>query len=150
VYETSAEYIEKHLGKTFLAPNPAVATGFTINVPASEYWLVRCLTFQLVSDANAASRIVFLDFVDAGANKIGRFSSGFTQTAGLTTQYTFSSDIAAYGANAAASIGAPTPNVWLYPGSKLTVGITAVQVGDQISNINLTVDQQYGGSYSDS
>lgn len=148
MYELSGEFIEKHLSKQFLVQNPAVATGFTVNVPASEYWLMRCLTFQMVADANAANRIAYLDFTDAGGNRIGRFSSGFTQTATLTTIYTFSSDIAAYGANAAASIGAPTPNLWLYPGAKLTVGVTSIQAGDQISAVNLTVDQVYGGSYA--
>ena len=142
-------YIEKHLSKTQSVGNPAVASGFTINVPASEYWHIRCLCFTLTTDANAANRLVSVDLIDGGSNKIGRFSSGFTQSATLATLYTFSDDLAVYGANAALAIGAPLPEIWLYPGAKLTVNVGSVQAGDQISAINLTVDQVYGGGGSD-
>ena len=142
-----ADYIQRNLGQPVFIQAPAVASGFTYTYSVGEAWLLRSLSFQMVTDANAANRIVYLDIFEPGGLRIGRFSSGFTQTATLTTIYTFANDIAAYGANAAASIGAPTPNVWLHPGSKITVGVTNVQAGDQISTILLTVDQVYSGNY---
>jgi hypothetical protein len=143
-----ADEIESQYGQIVAIPTPAVASGFSYTYSTSEYWLLRSLCFQMVTDANAANRIVSLDLIDGAGNKIGRYSSGFTQTATLTTVYTFALDIATYGANAAASIGAPTPEIWLHPGAKLTVNVAAVQAGDQISAINLAVDQVYGGSYA--
>jgi len=143
-----AATIEKQYGQVVAIPQPAVGGGFTFTYSLSEYWMLRSLCFQLVTDANVANRIVFMDLIDKAGNKIGRFSSGFNQTATLTTIYTFATQIAAYGANAAASIGSPVSKLWLHPGSKITVGITNVQAGDQVSAINLAVDQVYGGSYS--
>jgi len=142
-----AAYIQSNCGQPVSITSPAAGAGFTYTYSVAEAWKLRCLSFQMVTDANAANRIVYLDIIEPGGLRIGRFSSGFTQTTALTTIYTFSNDIAAYGANAAASIGAPTPNVWLHPGSKITVGVTNVQVGDQISTILLTADQVYSGNY---
>jgi hypothetical protein len=144
----SAQQIEGQYGQIVALQSPAVASGFSYTYSVSEYWRLNSLCFQLVTDANAANRVVYLDLIDGAGNKIGRYSSGFTQTATLTTVYTFATQIGAYGANAAASIGSPVSKVWLHPGAKLTVGITNVQAGDQISAINLTVDQVYGGSYA--
>ena len=144
-----AAYIERNLGQVVAIPTPAVASGFTFVYSTAEYWRVCSLCFQLVADANAANRIVFLDLVDGAGNKLGRSSAGFNQTATLTTVYTFSPDISVYGANGAASIGAACPGLWLHPGAKITVGVTNVQAGDQISAINLAVDQVFTGSYAD-
>lgn len=140
-----AAYIQSNCGQPVSITSPAAGAGFSYTYSIAEAWQLRSLCFQLVTSSAVASRIVYLDIFEPGGLRIGRFSSGFTQTASLTSIYTFSSDIAAYGANAAASIGAPTPNVWLHPGSKLTVGVTAIDTGDQISTILLTADQVYSG-----
>jgi hypothetical protein len=68
-------------------------------------------------------------------------SSGFTQTAGLTTVYTFGLGLVQYGANAAANIGAPLADLILCRGQKLQTTITNIQAGDAISNARLVVDQ---------
>src|SRR5262249_582497 len=144
----TAAQIEKQYGQHVGIPQPAAGAGFSYTDSVSEYWMLRSLCFQILTDANAANRIVFMDLIDPANVKLGRFSTGFNQTATTTTVYTFGTDIGAYGANGAASLGSPVAKLWLHPGSKLTVGITNVQAGDQVSAINLAVDQVYGGSYA--
>lgn len=146
--ELTADLIQSDLSQVVAVQSPAAGAGFTVKVPQAEFWRPRALCFQMVTSATVASRIVYLDLIDGAGVKMGRFSSGFTQTASLTTVYTFGLYMNAYGANAAASIGAPIPELWLRPGCKLTVGVTAVDTTDQISAIDLTVDQVFTGSYS--
>lgn len=122
-------------------PDPAAGGGFTYALPFSERSLVAAVTFQLVTAAAAASRIVYLDLLDSGGVRIGRFSPGLNQTATHTTVYTFAVGLNAYGVADAASMGAPLPFLPLPDGCTVSVGITAVQAADQISGIRLTVLQ---------
>lgn len=145
----TAELIQNQLSQVAYLDNPAAGAGFSSTYALSEFWMPRSLCFQLVTSSAVATRIVSLDIIDGAGRKMGRFSSGFTQTASLTTVYTFATDISVYGANAAASIGAPIPELWLHPGCKLQVNIAAVDTGDQVSAINLVVDQVFAGSYPD-
>lgn len=144
----AADLIQSDLSQSVGVQSPAAGSGFTVKVAQSEFWKPRSLCFQMVTSSTVASRIVYLDLIDGAGIKIARASAGFTQTASLTTVYTFALGITQYGANAAASIGAPLPDVWLRPGCKLTVGVTAIDTGDAITAVNLTVDQVFTGSYS--
>jgi hypothetical protein len=144
-----AEVIESQLGQVVSIGSPAAGAGASYTYSIAEYHMLRSLCFQVVTSAAVANRVVYLDLIDGAGNRISRSSAGFNQTASLTTIYTFAAGIAAYGANAAASIGAPIPEVWLHPGAKFTIGVTAIDTGDQVSAINATYAQVFGGSYSD-
>jgi hypothetical protein len=150
VGEYVVDRIQADLGQVVPIPAPAAGAGFSYKYGRNEFWKPRVVCFQLVTSATVASRIVYLDVIDGGGLKIGRFSSGYTQTASLTSVYTFGINMNEYGANAAASIGAPIPELWLHPGAKLSVGVTAIDTTDQLSAINLTLDQVFAGSYPDS
>lgn len=146
-----AAVIQADLGQVVKIDSPAAGAGIVkYKYGANEFWQIRALSFQLVTSSTVASRIVYLDLLDGAGNRIGRFSAGFTQTASLTTVYTFGVNMNAYGANAAASIGAPIPELWLHPGCSFTIGVTAIDTGDQISAVNMTVNQVFAGSYPDS
>lgn len=143
----TADIIESDLSQVVSVNKPAAGVGFTFKYSGSEFWRPRSLCFQMVTSNAVASRIVYLDFLDGAGVKLGRFSSGYTQTASLTTVYTFGLDMNVYGANAAPSIGAPIPEIWLRKGSELSVGVTLIDTADAISAIRLTLDQVYAGSY---
>lgn len=144
----AAELIESDLSQVVTVSTPAAGAGVTFKYSGSEFWRVRAVCFQLVTSNAVANRIGYLDFLDGDGKRLGRFSSGYTQTASLTTVYTFGLGMNVYGANAAASIGAPLPELWLRKGCSLSVGVTAIDAGDQISAVRVTLDQVYAGSYS--
>jgi hypothetical protein len=125
-----------------LVANPAAGAGFTYGLPQSEDSLVRLVTFKLVTDSNAATRQVYLDFLGGDSTPIGRFEPPYTQAASKTVQYTFGVDLNVYGANDGPSIGTPLAPVILRKGESLVVSITNKQVGDQVSNIRVTLDQR--------
>lgn len=128
--------------RVVLVSNPAAGGGFTYTPSGAEWTLVLAVCFKLVTDANAASRLVSLDYIGGDAGVLARHSSGYTQATGLTSQYTFAQELNVYGANDAASIGAPLTPVWLRLGQKVTVNLTNHQVGDQISSAYVTIDQR--------
>jgi hypothetical protein len=132
---------EGALSQVVALPNPAAGAELTYSFPGSEYTRVRAVTFKLVTSATVATRTVYLDFVDGSGVVIARMSSGFTQTASLTTVYTFGLGLVQYGANAAANIGSPLADLILCRGQKLQTTITNIQAGDAISNARLVVDQ---------
>ena len=132
---------EGDLSQVVALPNPAAGAELSYSLPGSEYTLVHAVTFKLVTSSSAATRTVFLDFVDGSATIIARHSPGFTQAASKTTVYTFGVDLLSYGANDAAAMGAPLLEMFLRRGQKITTTITNVQSADQISDVRLVVDQ---------
>ena len=145
----AAELIESDLSQIVTVSSPAAGAGQTFKYAGSEFWRVRAVSFQLVTSATVANRIVYLDMLDGDGKRLGRFSSGYTQTASLTSVYTFGVGMNVYGANAAASIGAPLPDLWLRKGCELSIGVTAIDTTDQLSVIRVTLDQVFAGSYAD-
>ena len=145
----AAELIESDLSQIVTVDTPAAGAGQTFKYSGSEFWRVRAVSFQLVTSVTVASRIVYLDMLDGDGKRLGRFSSGYTQTASLTSVYTFGVGMNVYGANAAASIGAPLPDLWLRKGCELSIGVTAIDTTDQLSAIRVTLDQVFAGSYAD-
>jgi hypothetical protein len=124
-----------------LRPTPAVASGFTYTV-GGKYWeRIVSVDFKLVTDGNAANRIVTLAYQDQDAREFARTASPFAQAAGITTQYGFGIGMMQFGAASAASIGGPLPSLFLRPGHKLVVSIAAVQAGDQVSLVTLYIER---------
>lgn len=124
-------------------PSPAAGGGFTYAPPEAVRFKVAAVSFQLVTAVAVATRLVSLDLLDGASNIIGRFSAGFTQSASKTSVYTFAAGINEYGANDAAAIGAPLPDLWLPDGSSIAVNVGAVQAADQVSAVVVTL-RQYG------
>lgn len=122
--------------------SPAVATGFAYRVPGSEAQRVFTVSFVLVTDANVAARIARVEFLNASSDVFAAVASPFTQAASKTTRYTFGVGMQQYGANDAAFIGAPIPDLFLRDGLSLRVAVTAIQAGDQISGISVFVAQR--------
>lgn len=115
--------------------NPLVATGFSIPTSGAGEQTLEALTFTLVTDGNAANRIAVLKFLDPTGVSFAEIAASFTQAATLTSVYTFATGIQQFGANGAANIGVPVPPFKLDVSLSLSVSITNVQVGDQISKV---------------
>jgi hypothetical protein len=99
------------------------------------------VSFQLVTDANVADRIAVFQFLDPDGNSFASVAAGFTQAASLTTVYTFAVGIQEFGANDAANIGVPIPQVKLLSGYGVKVTLTAKQATDQVSAVKLILNQ---------
>lgn len=123
------------------SPAPAVGDGFTYTVPGTMDQEIVAVSFQLVTDDNAADRIAVFSFLDPDGNPYAPVGSAFTQAASLTTVYTFAVGIQQFGADDAANIGVPIPAVKMLSGYGVQVSLDAVQVGDQISGVRLLLNQ---------
>lgn len=121
--------------------NPVAGAGFTYTVP-SPYWiLLDSLSFQLVSDANAANRQVTLTVRDGSGVALVTLPSASVQAASLTYQYSFSPSFTGFNTVVGLAVTAPLPMLFLQPGFALTLAIGAVQVTDQVSNIRLYAER---------
>lgn len=135
-------YVDGWKSEPVTIASPAVATGFTYRVPGSEAQRVIALSFVLVSDGNAGSRIARVEFLNSSAAVMAAVASPFTQSASKTTRYTFAVGTQQFGANDAAFIGAALPDLFLRDGLAVRVAVTAIQAGDQISGISAFVAQR--------
>lgn len=122
--------------------SPAVALGFTHDIPFSEIQRVLGISFQLVTDANAANRIARVEYLNASGAVFFTVASPFTVTASLTSRLNFGVGLQQFGANAAAQIGGPLPDFPLCGGLAVRVAVASIQVADQVQGISLYVAQR--------
>jgi hypothetical protein len=120
---------------------PPVATGFTHNVPGASRQRIVTLSFVLFTDANAANRLPRIDYNDSAGNAFFSVGAPFSTPANSTGRYSFGIGVMQFGANAAAAIGGPLPDVRLSVGLSISVAVVGIQVGDQVDGISLFVDQ---------
>lgn len=117
--------------RTIIGAVPAVAGGFVVTPENGRCWEVLSLAASLVSDSNAANRAVTLTLGD-GNNNLWELPPLAVQVASKTYGYAW---LAAYPSPIVTIVDAvqamPLPPVILLPGWTLTVGVDAVQVGDQ-------------------
>lgn len=125
----------KPIARTFVVAQPAVATGFSITPDTAGDWLIRALTFTLVTDANAATRAITLS-VSGGATAYRVLTAGATQITGLTRVYSGSEGVSgAAGAGGFIQLNFPNDGIWLPVGHTLSVAAENIQAGDQFSAI---------------
>ena len=125
----------KPIARSFEIASPAVAQGFTITPNTAGDWLIRALTFQLVTDVNAATRAVSLSVSDtAVAYRV--LTAATTQITTLTRVYSGSEGVSGAVINSGIiPLNFPTDGIWLPVGHTLTVAVENIQAGDQISAI---------------
>lgn len=121
--------------------SPAAGAGFTIPTSGAVEQTLRSLSFRLVTDGNAASRIVVFQFLDPDGTAFGQCAAPFTLAASKTCDFTCAVGIQEFGANDAANIGVPIPEIKLDQTLSVAVTITGVQVGDQVSRIRAAWDR---------
>lgn len=122
-------------------PAPAAGVGFTY-MNDGRYWqLIDALAFKIVTDSNAANRVVTMTVADASGAALATIVTPAALTASKTGFYSY---VWNFSANTGATDGpflATMPRVFLQPSFTITVALGGVQVGDQVSNIRLQAEQ---------
>lgn len=121
--------------------NPAAGAGLTYTNDGSYWELLDSLSFQLVSDANAANRQVTVTIRDGSGTALVTLPAASVQAASLTYQYTFSRDFSTFNTVVGLANTAPLPAIFLQPMFTVVVTVGTVQVGDQISNVRLYAER---------
>lgn len=121
--------------------SPAAGAGLTITI-SPKYWeRAMSLSFRLVTDANAANRQVTLSLVDEDGVLLDAVIPNGTQAASLTNDYVFSINQTTQNSRVAGVFLSPLFQQFIRPQWQLVVGITTVQVGDQVSNVRWNRDR---------
>lgn len=120
-------------------PSPLIGLGFTYTNPGTVTQEILSVSFKMVNAAVAVSRIPVLSYLDPDGVAFAAVASGFTTGSGITSRYLFAQGIQEFGANDAAHIGVPIPPFKLGVGTSLSLGVTAIDAGDQISEVRIVV-----------
>lgn len=121
--------------------SPAAGAGLTITI-SPRYWeRAMSLAFRLVTDGNAATRQVTLTLVDEDGITLDAIIPNGTQITALTRDYVFSINQSTQNALVGGVFVSPLFQQFLRPQWALVVGITNVQVGDQISRVRWNRDR---------
>lgn len=121
--------------------NPAAGAEFTITGPGKGLWRVISVAFRLVTDATVAARVPILTG-DDGTTVWLKTADNTSQAASLTVDY---GAFAGAAAGSVAGVYTHFPlgdnGVILYPGWRLRSTTSALQAGDQYSNIGFLVEE---------
>lgn len=127
--------------KTIRPADPAAGAELSVPVPANKIWRIHSITLTLTTDANVADRYPIFAFLD-GADMIWRIWYRTAHPASTVVSYHFAlvgdDNAAPYLNNAFAS--APFP-MWFRGGETFDTLFTTLQVGDQISDAALNVEE---------
>lgn len=122
--------------------DPAVATDFTVTVPAGQFWRLINIKFYIDTDANGANRRIIIFSPDSGtgewsicgseavvANEIWAVNFEFPGGGSVSRK---AGDVY----NQAAGM-----NLYLNAGDKIQSNILNIQAGDQISDVVITIER---------
>jgi len=129
--------------RTVLAsPQPAAGQGVTVGVPESEYQTLIAVAFRLVTSAVAATRTPVVSVTDgSGVNIIG-VAAGFGTTASSTVDYSFAVGLGEWDQSNSANASGGLPALPLSAGDSIVVSVGAIDVGDQLSRVRVTLLQR--------
>ncbi len=126
-------------------PQPAAGAELVITPVNAAGWLVQSMRIQFVADANVAARAFAFNFTD-GTTIWGGVNANSSAAAGQTrTLYASRGNSAAIAGTTRGSIDWPTPGVWLPQGYSIVSVTENLQVGDQYSQIALSVIEYPSG-----
>lgn len=121
---------------------PAAGANASVTVPGEFQYRVLGARLSLTTDANAANRLVTIDYLDGRANVRLRNGAGVVVTANTSAQtYEFDAHrtIAEWAANT--PVFAPLAPWFLPPASVIRFTVTNIQATDQISGLSLWVEK---------
>lgn len=123
------------------APQPAAGSGVTVGVPESEYQTLVAVAFRLVTSAVVATRTPVVSVTDGSGVAILAVAAGYGATASTTVDYSYAVGLGEWDqSNNANASGGLTPLV-LDAGDSIVVSVGAIDVGDQISRVRVTLMQ---------
>lgn len=124
--------------------DPAVATDFIIPVPAGRLWKLIAMTMIFATDANVANREVALILREPGAAVYWVAGSTEIQTASLSLRHSAGAGLPIVGRSRStlAEILIPLPaGLFLAEGHSIGSLTSAIQAGDQFSDLRLSVEE---------
>lgn len=121
--------------------NPAAGTGLTYKVPGAVEQELLSISFVYAAAAGGGVRTPFIRFLDWQGVAFCDVAAPFTIAATFTSRVTFAVGINQFGANNAASIGAPIPPMRLGDGLSFIVQALAIQAGDTITQASMFLAQ---------
>jgi len=117
--------------------NPAVAVGFTYSSDGRYWELLDSISFQIVTDSNAANRSLTLTFKDGEGVALATIPQTTAVAASKTAQYTYLWNIQSEQGSTNGPFLNVLPQIWFQPGFSVVVTGANLQAGDQISNIRV-------------
>lgn len=121
--------------------SPVAGANYTYTV-SSRYWeRLASVAFRLVTDGNAANRIVTLAVNAGDGVLLAAIPSQNVQIASLTRDYVYLPNVSQAIGPVGGIYTAPLAPIFLQPGFTLTITITSVQATDALSRIRLYVER---------
>ena len=126
-----------------IAPGQGAAgAGVTVPISEAEYQQLVAVSFRLVTSAVVATRRPAVAVTDGSGVAIVTVSSSITSAASLTTDYSFAVGVGASTGASGAAVSESLPALPLDGGDSIVISVAALDVGDQISRVRVTVIQQ--------
>lgn len=119
----------------FPGAQPAAGANYTLSIPGQFATRLLAVTFRLVCDANAANRVVTVDYLDGAGNTYASAGAAAVITAGQTQDYFGSLDHGTSEWNTNTPVFFPLIDALLMPGRQLQITVANKQAGDQLSRI---------------
>lgn len=142
------EVLEEPFGIGRLLPDhlivaaPAAGAGAIFKLDSRWQWRFQSVRFSLATDANVANRFVSVDYCDPEGNVWIRNAAAVVVTAGTAAQeYSFDGGRAVSEWAANTPVLAPLNRTFVPGGWQLRVNVANVQVGDQLTAVDLYVVQ---------
>lgn len=119
----------------FPGTQPAAGANYTLNIPGQFATRLLAVTFRLVCDANAANRVVTVDYLDGAGNTYCSSGAAAVITANQTQDYFGHVDHGTAEWNTNTPVFFPLADVILTPGRQMQITVANKQAGDQLSRI---------------
>lgn len=123
------------------APQPAAGAGVTVGVPESEHQQLLAVAFRLVTSAVVATRTPVVSVTDGSGVNIVGVAAGFGTTASSTADYSFAVGLGEWDQSNNANASGALPPFPLAEGDSIVISVGAIDVGDQISRVRVTLLQ---------
>ena len=126
---------------TVASPNPAAGAEASITVPAGEMWHILFGSVQLVTDANAANRLVHILFTTSDG-VVANVWPNHLQVASQDRTYSFAKFSFALAVGTSTGIKAPLPHdIFLDQLSTIVTATENIQVGDDFGVMRFVVEK---------
>jgi len=142
------ELLRLRLVRTLLLPAPAAGTDWTTTVPAGVLWELLMVQYEITTSAAVANRNLRVEVRDENGNGVQRYVTGASVTATQTVRANFGAGIGTNTGVAGTPGMLPTPPPVLLPQWTLRSLVQAIDAGDQLGFVALTVREwQLGQVY---
>jgi len=136
--DTSSQSLSTNMGAIFEynTTNPAAGADWTFVEGLGTRIQIISIRATFVTSAAGANRIPHLQVIDTNANVVFEVAASAAQVAATTVQYSWTAGVQPTSNDGAAIAPIPS-NLWLILNTQLKTVTTAIQAGDQWSNIRI-------------